>query len=210
VEYIDPVRVLTNNSTGKMGMAVAAALLHAGADVTVVYGYGTAEVPDGARVERVETGADMLDVVLREIDTGEYSGMVAAAAVGDWMPKERARRKRATHGAESMTLELIPTPKIIDQVKSRASGLFLVAFRAVYDLPEQELLQNARERMDRARADMIVVNDVGGAGRGFGTDTNEVFILSKNHAEAAKVSLRSKRDVAEILVQHICRDVSSR
>lgn len=188
VEYIDPIRVVTNNSTGKMGMAVAAAAANAGADVEVVYGKGTAPVPPGVRVRRANTAEDMLretNAALADAveDVGDArTVLIATAAVGDWKPRETASAKIPTSSSEVLTVHFVPTPKIIDAVKGRFPGLFLVAFRAQHDLEREALFADARARMGRAEADLIAVNDVSRDGVGFESDTNELFVLDPEGA----------------------------
>ena len=160
VEYLDPVRVLTNNSTGKMGMALACKALSAGAEVTVVYGKGTVTPPRRARVLPAETAENMRDAVFDELKNSGYDVFIAAAAVGDWRPKRQYPEKISSHTHKSITVELEPTPKIIDGVKKISVKTFLVAFRALYNLSRNELIENAYGRLLKANADLIAVNDV--------------------------------------------------
>lgn len=97
VEYLDPVRVLANNSTGKMGIALAAKALDAGAEVTLVYGRGTEAPPTSARVIRVDTSEDMKQAVTAELKHGSYDITIAAAAVSDWKPRKKLEGKVSTH-----------------------------------------------------------------------------------------------------------------
>ena len=210
VEYIDPIRVLTNNSTGKMGVAVAAAARDAGAEVVLVFGKGTAEPPPGVTTIRVDTAQEMLEATLNAVpDGGASTIVVAAAAVGDWMPKETAKKKITTHGADTLRLDLVPTPKIIDRIKEHAPSSFLVAFRAQHGLSNQDLLADAANRMEKASADMIAANDVSQSGVGFETDTNELHVLFRD-GPTRKISLGDKRVVAKELVAMIADSVAHR
>ena len=202
VEYIDDIRCITNNSTGKMGMAIGEAALSGGAEVTIVFGKGNADPPKRANIIRVDTAEDMKQAVHLEVGTTKYDVCIATAAVGDWKPKDKAEGKITTHGVESISLELVPTPKIIDGLKELDPSLFLVAFRALSDLAEEELIENAYQRLKKAKADMIAVNDTSKSGVGFETDTNELFLIDSKR-EVKHIPLSSKREVGNILVESI-------
>ncbi|MEM3731804.1 MAG: bifunctional phosphopantothenoylcysteine decarboxylase/phosphopantothenate--cysteine ligase CoaBC [Candidatus Bathyarchaeia archaeon] len=196
VEYIDPIRVITNKSSGKMGIAIAEEALSRGAEVTLVYGPGTVSPPPAAHIIRVETTEQMYEAVVSELKKKSYDLVVAAAAAADWTPAEAFSRKVSTHEISTLDLKLKPTSKIIDAVKKLKPKTFLVAFRAEYHLPEKKLIESAYKRLLSAKADLIVVNDVGKEGIGFGTDTNEVFIIDKDK-NAIHVPLAHKREVAK-------------
>ena len=208
VEYIDPVRVITNNSSGKMGFALAQAAADMGAEVTVVYGKGSVECTSGFKVVRVDTADDMKKAVEKELKSGKYDMMVASSAVGDWKPVEMSKEKISTRGNKKLVLELVPTVKIIDGIKKKFPKVFLVAFRALHDLPEKELLSDGKRRMKIADADMIAVNDVSKPGQGFETDTNAMLAVTKD-GEVTKLGLSSKYDIARRLLtiaqERICR-----
>ncbi|MDI6690511.1 MAG: bifunctional phosphopantothenoylcysteine decarboxylase/phosphopantothenate--cysteine ligase CoaBC [Candidatus Bathyarchaeota archaeon] len=196
VEHIDPVRVISNKSSGKMGVAIVEEALSRGAEVTLVYGLGTASPPCGVKVLRVETTEEMYEAVVSELKARKYDLVVAAAAAADWMPVKAFSRKVSTHRIRSFSLKLKPTLKIVDAVKKVNPKTFLVAFRAEYNLPEKELIESAYDRLKRAEADLIVVNDVGKEGVGFGTDTNEVFMVDTDK-KVVHVPLAPKREIAK-------------
>jgi len=195
VEHIDPVRVVTNKSSGKMGVALAEEALARGADVTLIYGLGTALPPSNACVVRVETTRQMYDAVVSELKSKQYDVVVAAAAAADWTVEKPFMYKVSTRERKLLDLKLKPTPKIIDSVKKIHSKTFLVAFKAEYNLPKNKLVEKAYERLLESKADLIVVNDVGKKGVGFGTETNEVFIVDKSK-RVIHVPLALKREVA--------------
>lgn len=199
VEYIDPVRVITNNSTGKMGFALAEAARDMGAEVTVVYGKGSVDSVPGINIINADTACKMKKAVEDELASSEYDMMFAAAAVGDWQPVESSETKLSTREHKKLIMELVPTPKIIDGIKSRFPEVFLAAFRALHDLTEDELLDDGRRRMAIADADMIAINDVSKAGRGFGTDTNEMLAISKD-GEIRRLELASKYEIGKKLL----------
>ena len=207
VEYIDPVRVITNNSSGKMGFALAQAAADMGAEVTVVYGKGSVEPSGRYKVVRVDTADDMKKAVEKELKGG-YDMMFASSAVGDWKPAQMSKEKISTRKNKKLVLELVPTVKIIDGIKKKFPKVFLVAFRALHDLPEKELLADGKNRMKIADADMIAVNDVSKPGRGFETDTNEMLAVTKD-GKVTRMGLSTKYDIARKLLimaeERICR-----
>jgi phosphopantothenoylcysteine decarboxylase/phosphopantothenate--cysteine ligase len=182
VEYIDPVRVITNNSSGKMGVAVAQAALRAGARVTMICGKMSVPVPDGiARID-VETAEEMQTAVHTELSGNGYDLFFSVAAVGDWRPTEKAAHKVQTAEAERLTLELEPTPKIVDGLSKQYPHLYVVAFRAQHGLSRDELIADARARMARAGAQCIAVNDIASADAGFESDTNSLIVITNDGA----------------------------
>jgi len=195
VEHIDPLRVITNRSSGKMGVAIVEEALDRGAEVTLVYGLGRTTPPSETRVISVETTEQMREAVVSELESKKYDVVIAVAAAADWTVKEPFSHKVSTHKLDSLDLKLKPTKKIIDHVKKVSPKTFLVAFRAEYKLSKKELIESAYKRLLGANADLIVVNDVGKKGVGFGTETNEVFVVDKKK-KAIHVPLALKREVA--------------
>jgi phosphopantothenoylcysteine decarboxylase/phosphopantothenate--cysteine ligase len=195
VEHIDPVRVVTNRSSGKMGVSLAEEALSRGAKVTLVYGSGSAAAPSGADLISVETTEQMYEAVVSELKSTNYDLVIAVAAAADWTPEKSYPYKVSSHEQSSLELKLKPTTKIIDSVKRISPRTFLVAFRAEYKRPKAELIESAHKRLMEAKADIIVVNDVGKKGAGFGTETNEVFIVD-GEKRVVHVPLAKKREVA--------------
>jgi phosphopantothenoylcysteine decarboxylase/phosphopantothenate--cysteine ligase len=197
-EYIDPIRVMTNKSSGKMGVAIVEEALSRGAEVTLVYGPGTAIPPVGAKIISVETSQEMYQVVVSELKSNKYDVAIAVAAVADWAPEKKYEHKVPTSTETELTVRMRPTPKIIDAVKKFSQDTFLVAFRAEYNLSNEELIQSAYKRLKKAKADLIAANDIGRKGAGFASDTNEVFIVAANE-KVVHVPLTAKREVAKRL-----------
>ncbi len=195
VEYIDPIRVITNRSSGRMGVAIAEEALSRGAEVTLVYGLGTSPPPPRARLVSVETTEQMHEAVVSQLRTTKYDIMIAVAAAADWTLEKPYSHKISTRKVRSLDLKLKPTRKIIDRVKEASPKTFLVAFRAEYKLAKEALIESAHKRLQEAKADLIVANDVGKKGVGFGTETNEVFIVDKEK-NIVHVPTSSKREVA--------------
>jgi phosphopantothenoylcysteine decarboxylase/phosphopantothenate--cysteine ligase len=209
LEHIDPVRVMTNKSSGKMGVAVAREALNRGADVTLVYGPGTAMPPSDAKVIPVETTEGMLDAVVSELKSKKYDVVVAAAAAADWRPEKSFDYKVSTGDVSELLVKLRPTRKIIDAVRKINTDVFLVPFKAEYDLSDEELVERGFRRLVEAEADMIVVNDVGREGTGFGLDTNEVFIVDKDK-KVVHVPLTTKTEVARRIFDVITEKMNAR
>lgn len=202
LEYIDPIRVITNQSSGKMGVAIAEETLLRGAEVTLIYGPGTVSPPRGVRVINIETTEEMYDAAMMELKSSNYDVMIAAGAASDFTPEKQIKYKVPTRTTPELLLKLKPTPKIIDAVKKISPTTFLVAFRAEYKLSDEELIESAYQRLKAANADLIVVNDVGRKGVGFKVDTNEVFIVDKDR-NIIHVPLTTKREVAKKLLENI-------
>jgi len=204
VEHIDPIRVITNRSSGKMGVALVEEALDRGAEVTLVYGLGKASPPSRARMISVETTEQMREAVISELKSKKYDVMIAVAAAADWTLEKQYSRKVSTHKLNSLNLKLKPTKKIIDRVKTISPKTFLVAFRAEYKLSKKDLIESAYKRLWEANADLIVVNDVGKKGVGFGTEGNEVFIVN-GEKKVVHVPLVPKREVARTILNVVKR-----
>ncbi|HZG54968.1 bifunctional phosphopantothenoylcysteine decarboxylase/phosphopantothenate--cysteine ligase CoaBC [Paenibacillus sp.] len=193
MERIDPVRFLTNDSSGKMGFAVAEAARDAGASVTVVAGRTDVAPPRGVEVVRVESTQQMYDAVLSRFPEADI--VVKAAAVADYRPVAVADRKlKKTEGADaSLTLALERTPDILKALGERKGPRqVLIGFAA----ETHELEKHAMGKAAAKRADYIVANDVSRPGVGFGHDTNAVSVYTADGL-VEDVPLQSKRAVAE-------------
>ena len=170
-EPIDPVRFIGNRSTGKMGVAIAAAAASRGADVRLVLGPDTVTPPPGVKVARVLTAEEMRSAILAVLD--DVDVVVMAAAVADFRPKAPAETKlKKEAGVPELHLE--PTPDILRELGERKGDRILVGFAA-----ETEDLEAAgRRKLESKHLDLIVVNEVGREGTGFGADTNDAMLLS--------------------------------
>ena len=156
-EQIDPVRSVVSRSSGRTGVLVAGALCEAGASVSMVYGPGSEEPPAGVRVRRVVSASEMAAAVSAELRK-KCDIVVMAAAVSDYAPVARLSKIRS--GAKGVSVRMRPTPKIIDSVKEKKPGAFLVGFKAEAGVSGSALERRARKKMRASKADMIVANDV--------------------------------------------------
>lgn len=192
-EAIDPVRYIGNRSSGKMGNAIALAAAARGASVTVIT---TVPAPVGARIEvvNVETAHEMAEAAWRCAETADVA--VMAAAVADFRPVEAAATKlKRSEGAPSIELE--PTPDVLAGVAAMDQRPFLVGFAA-----ETGSLEDAVAKAQRKGVDLLVANDVAKDGSGFGTNTNQVTIITPDGA-TEPWDLMSKRQVADRLFDRI-------
>lgn len=171
VEAIDPVRFISNPSTGRMGYALAAAARYRGAEVVLVSGPSNERAPSGVRVVHVKSAEEMLSACLAELPDAD--AVIKAAAVGDYRAKDYAPQKIKREGAETMILELVQNPDIAREIGARKrDAQILVGFAAETENVEA----NARAKIARKGLDMVVANDVSAPGSGFGGDTNSVTV----------------------------------
>jgi phosphopantothenoylcysteine decarboxylase/phosphopantothenate--cysteine ligase len=198
-EELDPVRFLSNRSSGRMGFALAEAAKARGADVTVVAGATSAESPGGVKVVRALSAEEMRDAVMKEMRSATV--FIAAAAVSDYRPAKRAESKiKKTDGSLTLTLE--QTPDILAQVSAaRQNGLLVVGFAAETD----NVIENARSKLERKRLDAIVANNVAREGAGFDKGTNIITIITRGQSAPIELPLMSKLDAAHRILDAIIR-----
>jgi phosphopantothenoylcysteine decarboxylase/phosphopantothenate--cysteine ligase len=207
IEYIDPIRVITNLSSGKMGVALAQEAQRMGATVTLVYGHGTLS-PETGRIVRVNTAEEMYKVVVTELSSKRHDIAVMAAAVADFAPAKRSDKKIDTKLGK-MELSLVATRKIIDEVKNNSKDTFLVAFKADYCVSESVLIEKAYRKLKECDADIIVANDLGRKGSEPGSDKNEVFIVDRDK-KIVHLPPASKAQVARRLLELVAEFVNRR
>lgn len=194
-EPIDPVRFLSNRSSGKMGYELAAAFAHAGHTVLLVSGPTALDVPDRVDFLPVETAAEMHAAVAHHL--GRMAIAVFAAAVADYAPAAVAAQKIKKSG-DSLTLELVRTPDILGSARSPLGFTgTLVGFAAETGPPAAQ----AREKLARKQCDLVIANDVSKPGIGFDSDANEVILVYPDHTE--EIPPASKHDLAHLLVDTI-------
>ncbi len=191
--YMDAIRYLTNSSSGKMGFALALEASARGAEVRLVAGPVSVPELPGIPVTRVSTTEEMLDAVLSELKSGHYDALILAAAPLDFA---FSRRKNGKISSDSvLSLKLSPLPKISRAARNASPMLFIIGFKAEYDLPEEELIQRALARLTDSGMDLIAANDLSKAGRGFESETNEVYLIDRSGL-FHRVPLSHKREVA--------------
>lgn len=198
-EPLDPVRLLTNRSSGKQGFALAQAALDLGADVTLIAANVTLPAPYGAQLVSVNTAAQMEEAVIQACQKADV--LLMAAAVADFRPASPTDQKiKKSHGIPTIHLE--PTVDILSSVagfrQQARRPQIVVGFAA----ESQDLLKNAEMKMKTKNLDLIVANDISAVDSGFGVDTNRVILL-KSDGVIEELPLMSKVEVAEKIMQHI-------
>ena len=194
-EGLDPVRVFTNRSSGRMGYAVAAAAYGRGADVTLVSGPTTLPIPFGVDVVTVETTADLQEAVATALADADV--LVMAAAPADYRPQEERQDKRP-RGDGPVDVRLEPTIDVLETTRSkRKKGSVIVGFA----LETSEGVQRARGKLDRKGLDLIVLNMANEPGAGFDVETNRVTLISRT--DTVQLPQMSKHEVAERLLDAV-------
>src|SRR6202035_4431529 len=187
-EAIDPVRFLSNASTGTMGIELAREALARGAQVDLILGPTPLLAPEAAHTIRVTSAREMHDAALASFAGADIA--IAAAAVADWQPAETFAQKVKKEDAAS-SIELVRTPDVLAALGERKDGVFLVGFAAETDALEQ----NARAKLRAKHLDAIAVNDVSREGSGFGTGENEIVLLWGDEGRRP-LGRASKRELA--------------
>ncbi|HZH33352.1 MAG TPA: bifunctional phosphopantothenoylcysteine decarboxylase/phosphopantothenate--cysteine ligase CoaBC [Pyrinomonadaceae bacterium] len=196
-EEIDPVRFISNYSSGKMGFALAEAARRRGAEVVLIAGTTSVEPPKDVKIVRAVSAEEMHLAVLSEINRSSI--FISAAAVADYRPKNRSSEKIKKSG-DNLILELEKTPDILAEVAAgKHQNLLVVGFAA----ETERILEHARAKFERKNLDMIVANDVSRTDAGFGTDTNEVTIITKSAEKT--LGLLSKLETADRIWDEIIK-----
>ena len=196
-EAIDPVRYITNHSSGKMGLALAKSAAMRGADVTVIKGETKVKFPDCVEVISVCSADDMYKAVMERLDFDIY---VSAAAVADYTPKTTAKDKIKKSDTD-MSIELVKTQDILSAVSEhRKNGQFICGF----SMETENVLENSRQKLQKKNLDMIVCNNLNDEGAGFGTDTNIVTVITKD--KEIPLPKMSKFEVADKIFDYISEE----
>ncbi|HEY0081207.1 MAG TPA: bifunctional phosphopantothenoylcysteine decarboxylase/phosphopantothenate synthase, partial [Pyrinomonadaceae bacterium] len=196
-EEIDPVRFLSNRSSGRMGFALAEAAHARGAEVTVIAGATSADAPAGVRVARALSADEMLAAVRAEVKGATV--FIGAAAVSDYRPATRAAQKLKKSGA-ALTLTLEPTPDILASVAAaKHEGLLVIGFAA----ESENVVAHARDKLARKKLDAIVANDITRDGAGFDAATNIVTLIARDRDAAIELPLMSKLEAAHRILDEV-------
>jgi phosphopantothenoylcysteine decarboxylase/phosphopantothenate--cysteine ligase len=196
-EQIDPVRFISNRSSGRMGFALAAAALKRGARVTVIAGNVHIDPPEGVKIVRVVSADEMYRAVKKELGTA--SVFVGAAAVSDYRPAKPAPEK-IKKTEQSLTLTLERTTDILQEVASaRRDGQLVIGFAA----ETENVVDNAREKLRAKNLDAIIANNVARANSGFDVENNSITIIRRGDERPIELPLMSKREAAERILDEI-------
>ena len=197
-ERLDPVRFLTNDSSGKMGFALAEAARDRGAEVTVVCGSVSVPAPDGVRIVKIESARDLLEAMKAAVPVQDV--VIQAAAVADYRPEICQDTKIKKKSGQALVLTLTENPDVAQAVaKIRKPGQTLVGFAAETD----HVTDHAKEKLKKKKLDMIVANDVTKEGAGFNTDTNIAALITNSGMQ--EYPLMPKRELADIILDEILK-----
>jgi phosphopantothenoylcysteine decarboxylase/phosphopantothenate--cysteine ligase len=196
-EPIDPVRVITNRSSGRMGFAIAEAAARRGAEVVLVAGPVALPTPHGVTRIDVETALEMREAVLAALPRASIA--ILAAAVADYAPERAATAKLKREKRDTLTLALVKNPDILAEVVKQRGNATVVGFAA----ETENLLANARAKLARKGCDLIVANDVSRADIGFDVDRNEVVIVGPGPDDLREVPIAQKAEVASRILDRV-------
>jgi len=204
IEYIDPVRVITNQSSGKTGVLLASELVSAGAKVTFVYGPGTEPPPKGAKIIKIETSQEMLNAVRKEMKK-KFDIVILAAAASDYA-LEKPSKIKIKSDLDKVVLKLKRVTKIIDEIKKIQRDVFLVGFKAETNISKERLISEARKKLRESRADLIVANDIGLKKYKENPDYNNVIIVDLK--KAIQSGWKKKLEIVKFVRKEIEKRIS--
>ena len=199
IEHIDPVRVITNQSTGKTGVSLASELISAGAKVTLVYGPGEEKPPNGAKIINVLSSKEMLNAVKTELKK-KFDIVIMTAAVADYIPTNPSKKKIKS-SKDKIEISLKKAPKIIDQIKKFQKNVLLVGFKAETNLTKNQLIKSAQKKLKESSSDMIVANDIGSSRYKKNPQNNQVIIVDTEKVAVSK--WMNKQKIAKFIKKQI-------
>ncbi|TFG01941.1 MAG: bifunctional phosphopantothenoylcysteine decarboxylase/phosphopantothenate--cysteine ligase CoaBC [Promethearchaeota archaeon] len=194
-EYIDEIRYISNNSSGRMGIEIAKEASARGADVLLVAGHCMAKIPDYLNKIKCVSTNEFIRTIKDELAYKDYDFFISAAAISDYSPTNCIEGKISSDNVKELQINMRLTPKIIDEARRKNHKVFIVAFKAETNVSRSKLIDRAYERLKRSEIDLIVANDVGREDIGFVSKDNEVYIIDKEK-HITHVEKNSKRYVA--------------
>ena len=204
IEYIDPVRVITNQSTGKTGVLLASEFVSAGSKVTMIYGPGTEVPPKGAKVIRVQTSDEMSNALRKEMKQ-KFDIVILAAAASDYTP-EKPKRTKLDSDLLRISLKLKRVPKMINDVKKIQNNVFLVGFKAEANVSKRDLIKKAREKMIQSGCDLVIANDIGTKRYKENPAYNDVFAVDR--INVVNSGWKSKSKIVKFIRNQIEKQIS--
>ncbi|MCG3779777.1 MAG: bifunctional phosphopantothenoylcysteine decarboxylase/phosphopantothenate--cysteine ligase CoaBC [Candidatus Nitrosopumilus limneticus] len=199
IEQIDPVRAITNQSSGKTGVSLVKELVSAGAKVTFVYGPGNEIPPKGAKIINVVTSNQMFNAVKKELKN-KFDIVIMAAAVADYIPKNPSKKKIKS-SKTNISITLKKAPKIIDQIKKIQKNVLLVGFKAETNVTNIELIKSAKKKLKESSSDMIIANDIGTSRYIKNSQYNQIIIVDKKRSIVS--GWMKKEKIAKIIKKQI-------
>ena len=200
-EEIDPIRGISNRSSGRMGLELAKEAFIRGANLTILAAHHEVSIPKVLDVIDAESTTVMNEKIDELIPDNDI--FIATAAVSDFTPISKEDSKISS--SYNLSLEFEPVSKIIHRIKKINGDIFLVGFKAEYDISEEKMIECAKTQMQKAGTDLVVTNDVAHKGCGFGSETNEVILVSD---EIKKVSLNSKKEISKSIFDEISKKLN--
>ncbi|MFX0042719.1 MAG: bifunctional phosphopantothenoylcysteine decarboxylase/phosphopantothenate--cysteine ligase CoaBC [Candidatus Hodarchaeota archaeon] len=198
-EAIDSVRFVSNRSSGRMGIELAKEASARGADVLLIAGKCMVKIPEYIKSIHVVSTEDFIKTVKEELAYNSYDFFISAAAISDYKPVECIEGKISSDNVQSLQVNMMLTPKIIDVARRKDYNLFIVGFKAETNVSKSELINRAYERLQKSEIDMIVANDIGRGDIGFASKDNEVFIIDKLK-HITHVEKNTKRYIASKII----------
>ena len=197
-EAIDPIRGITNRSSGKMGLELAKQAYIRGADLTLLVAHVTVNIPKVFNIIYAES-TEIMNNKTKEL-VSDFDIFIATSAVSDFAPIKEESFKISSD--INLSLDFKPLNKIIKQIKDINPNIFLVGFKAEYNISEDKMIECAHNQIESAGTDLVVANDVGRAGCEFGSDTNEVILVNEN---ILKLAFSSKKELSGLIFDEISR-----
>jgi len=198
-EYLDEIRFVSNNSSGRMGIEIAKEAAARGGDVLLINGKSMVKTPDYLNIINVVSTNDFIDAVTKELTDKDYDFFICAAAISDYSPKNCVEGKISSDNVKELKITMGLTPKIIDKARKVNDKVFIVAFKAETNVSRSDLIERAYARLKKSNADMICANDVGRSDVGFESHDNEIYIIDKEK-HITHVKKQTKRYVASRII----------
>lgn len=204
IEYIDPVRVITNQSTGKTGVLLASEFVSAGSKVTMIYGPGTEMPPKGAKVVHVKTSSQMSEALKKEMRE-RWDIVILAAAVSDYSP-EKPSKTKIDSNLSRISLKMKKVPKMINGIKKIQKDVFLVGFKAETGISKEQLIKKAREKIVQADCDLVIANDIGT--KRYKENSGYNNVISVDLKRTTESGWKEKSKVAKFIRKEIEKKIS--
>ena len=204
IEYIDPVRVITNQSTGKTGVLLASEFVSAGSKVTMIYGPGTEVPPKGAKVVHVKTSSQMSEALKKEMRQ-KWDIVILAAAVSDYTP-EKPSKTKLDSDLSRISLKMKKVPKMINDVKKIQKDVFLVGFKAETGISKEQLIKKAREKIVQADCDLVIANDIGT--KRYKENSSYNNVISVDLKDITESGWKEKSKIAKFIRKEIEKRIS--